>query len=92
MISVVRARICDVVEDLLAVKAVALGDSEQSLRAKGALRVDIQALSFAAAHIYRQLAGHCEGVAKLGFSGSKLSEELCNRAGLDATCCQRLAV
>ena len=65
MIGVVCTRICDVVEDLLAVKPVAFGDSKQSLRAKGALRVDVQALSFPATHIHGQLAGYCESVAKL---------------------------
>jgi hypothetical protein len=47
--------------------------------------VDVQTLSLAAAHVEWQLARYRKGVADLALARSELSEDLRDRASLDAT-------
>lgn len=55
MVGVVGARVRDVVEDVLAVHAVALGDGEQALGTERPLGVDVEALALAALEVARKL-------------------------------------
>jgi hypothetical protein len=53
VVGVVSAGVSDVVENLLAVHPVALGDGKESNRSEGSFSVDIQALALATSHFYR---------------------------------------
>ena len=84
VVGVVGAGVGDVVEDLFAREAVAVGDAEEADGAEGPFRVDVEAFAFAAAHVEGELAGDGEGVADLGFSGAEFAEDFGDGAGFDA--------
>jgi len=84
VVRVVGARVGHVVEHLLAREAVAVGDGEEAHGPEGALRVDVQALALAAAHVEGQLARHGEGVADLTLARAELAEDLGDAARFDA--------
>ena len=56
MIGVVGAGVGDVVEDILAVHSVPLGDGEETDGAEGTLGVDVEALAFSTLHVDRELS------------------------------------
>mmetsp|Transcript_72456 Transcript_72456/g.235364 ORF Transcript_72456/g.235364 Transcript_72456/m.235364 type:complete len:275 (-) Transcript_72456:25-849(-) len=85
MLGIVCPRIGDVLEDVLLVQAVALGDLHQPLRAEGPLCVDVQRLALAPTAVDGQLARHAERVAELGLPTPELAEDLRDLPGLDPT-------
>ena len=84
VVRVVSAGVGYVVKDLFAAQAVTISDSEAAHGAECSFRVDVEAFSFAAAHVEGELAGHGEGVADLGFSSAKFAEDFCHGAGFNA--------
>jgi len=82
VVGVVGAGVGDVVEDLFAGEAVAVGDGEEAHGAKGALGVDVQTLALAAAHVEGQLTGHGQRVADLALARPELAEDLRDAARL----------
>lgn len=84
MVRVVGAGEGDVVQHVLAVEAEALGDGQEALRPKRALRVHEEGLALPAALIQGELARHAEGVAQLGLARAELAKDLGNGAGLEA--------
>ena len=85
VIRVVGAGVRDIVEDFFAVETVAVGDGEAADGAESPLGVDVEAFSFAAAHVEGELTGDGEGVADLGLAGAEFAEEFGHGAGFDAT-------
>jgi hypothetical protein len=55
MIGIVCSGIGDVIENLLSVQSIPLGNGEHSNWSKGTFRIDVQALSLTSAHTDRQL-------------------------------------
>lgn len=53
MVGVVRPRVRNVVENVLAVHAVALGDGKQTLGTERALGIDVETLALASLHVAR---------------------------------------
>ena len=84
MIAVVGPGVGDIVEDLFAIQSVSVGDCEETYGPEGPFGVDVQAFSFAAAHVEGELAGYCEGVADLRLAGAEFAEDFRYRAGFDA--------
>jgi hypothetical protein len=83
MIRIVRSCVGNIVQYLLSVQSVTLGDCQETHGTEGTFGIDVETLAFATAHAYRELAGYGEGVAKLGFACAKLAEELGDRARFD---------
>lgn len=84
VIGVVGAGVGDVVEDFFAGEAVAVCNAQEAHGAEGAFGVDVEAFSFAAAHVEGELTGYGEGVADLGFSGAEFAEDFGDGAGFNA--------
>lgn len=59
VIRVVRSSVCDVVQHVLAVHPVALGDREQPDGTKGSFGVDVEAFAFSAFHVDWELRDAC---------------------------------
>ena len=72
VVGVVSAGVGNIVEDVVSGEAESLCRCQQPLGAKGALCVDVEALSFGPSHVYRKLAsnGHC--VCQLRFASSEM--------------------
>lgn len=85
MICIVCSSIRYVVQHLLAGHTHPLCDSQQPTGTKSALGIDVQALSFTAAHRYRKLANCCQRVADLRLACAELPKELGDSASLDTT-------
>jgi len=85
VIRIVCSSIGNVIQHFFSVQAVSLRNSEKTNRTESALRVNVQALSFSAAHVHRQLACNGECMTQLRLSRPELPEEFSNRASLDAT-------
>jgi hypothetical protein len=83
VVSVIRARICDVVQNLLSIQAIALSDSQQTNRSEGTLSVDVEAFAFTAAHAHRKLARNGKGMANLRLSSPEFSKHLGYSASFD---------
>jgi hypothetical protein len=90
VVAVVRACVRDVVEHVLAVEPVALGDLHEPLRPEGALSVDVHGLALGAALLERQLRGDAQRVAKLRLARAELAKDLGDRARLDPALEQRV--
>jgi hypothetical protein len=85
VLRVVGAGEGDVLQDVVRVHPVARRDRLEPLRAKAALRVDVQRLAFSAAAVERKLARHAKRVAHLRLPGAELAVNLGDRARLHAT-------
>lgn len=83
MVRVVRASVSHIIQDLLPNKSESLSNRKKTDGSECPLCIDIQTLSFTAAHVEGQLAGHCQGMADLTLSCSEFSEDLGNRPSLD---------
>lgn len=79
MVCVVCPRVCNVVQDFLAIESIPLGDGKHSNRSERALSVNVQALALSAAHRYWQLARHCQSMADLRLARPELA---CGRQSL----------
>jgi hypothetical protein len=85
-------RAAHVVEHVLPVESILLGNLDQPLWSEGALRVDVHGLAFSAALLERQLGRHAQRVAKLRLARTKLAEDLGDGTGLDASAQQLVEV
>lgn len=81
----IAPRTNDVVHRRLGRHTLGLGDLPHAIRAKGALRVDVNHLTIGAAHIRWHLRHHREGMAQLRLSTAELSEDLGDRTALNAS-------
>ena len=73
-----------VVEDVLPVEAILLGNLHEALRPKGALGVNVHGLALGPTLLHWQLARHAERVAQLRLARAELTKELGDRPRLDA--------
>jgi len=85
VIRIVRSSIGNVIQHFFSVQAISLCNSEKTNGTESTLRVDVQALSFPATHVYRQLACNGERMTQLRLPRPELPKEFSNRAGLEAT-------
>ena len=85
MIRVICSSIGDIIQYFFSVETVSFRNSEEADGAESTLRVNVQAFSLPAAHVYRQLARHGECMTQLRLSRPELPKEFSDCAGLDAT-------
>ena len=76
LIGVMGSGVGYVIEDLLLVKAEALGNWDQTFGSEGSLSVYVHRHAFTTSLCDRQLARDAECMANLGLSCSKFSEDL----------------
>ncbi|KIK82307.1 hypothetical protein PAXRUDRAFT_721230 [Paxillus rubicundulus Ve08.2h10] len=74
MVCIVCACICDVIQYFFPVKAIPLGNSEETSRTESTFGVDIQAFAFPTTHADGKLTGYSKGVTQLRLPSSKFSE------------------
>ena len=68
MVGVVGAGVGNIVEDVVSREAEPLGRGQQPLGPKGALGVNVEALSLGPSHVYRKLASYGHRVTQLRFA------------------------
>lgn len=85
VIGIVGSCVGNVVENLFAREAKAVGDRQEADGPEGTLCVNVQTLALAPAHVEGELAGDSECVADLRLAGTELSKDLGDAAGLNTT-------
>lgn len=83
MVRVVCSCICNVVQHLLSIQAIALRYCKQTNRTEGTFGINVQALALSSTHRHRKLTSDGEGMTNLGFPRSELAKKLGNSARLD---------
>lgn len=92
MVCIVRPRVSNIVQYLLAIQPQPLSDRQQSHRSESTLSVNVKTLPLPSAHINRKLTCYCERMADLRLSCPELAEKFGDRSSLDTTAEERIKV
>lgn len=82
MLRVVGPGICHIVQHLLTLQSIAIRHREETYRPKRSLGVNVQALSFTASHVKRQLASYRHCMTYLTLARPEFPKDLSDGAGL----------
>ena len=74
LVGIVGSSVGYVVQDLLFIEVVALGDRYKSLRSERTFTVDVHGFAFTTTLISRHLTRDAESMTKLGFPSAKLTK------------------